>query len=1338
MSFVQGFAPPPLSLLSLPPPCEDELYAVGRLKGQSLLRSSRSSDVPSLQHSSSSTSMFLTPSLGTPEGRNGSKPARKRRSFDQRLQQTATSCTSNEGLVTIPAATSAFRNVLAAPFAATKALASSSSHTSSRPLRKARLATGNVTACDSQTSPCRNKSNHKSSWLPTIGGGAEQIEDVVRSRAEVDAGSSASDLWTGSIDAIDSYMDVLRRMEAHGTEKPPASTPAKADNAIMAAQASTKSDCQPLNVFSSTATPTPSNSPSRSKHKLFSWMRSACEVGPSINLNGFSSVTASDSAVGSLAAGDESSSIWPIDESLANSAQKSEKSGARLTCRGTMVPPTLEWGGAARQLWGQNHGHRHRDALGEAERSRISCSAECEACFIADSQDTEAHFERRATCTDSNFYAQGKKKCHKEDLLSHDTPQLTSWATFEKAYISSLLDVSVIPKKPNGIPAFQCCPDATPLDTGRLVAPQPPWEMHRLRTLYRTNPFTLPFDALTSLCDVLDEASSKLGVNSVWLHFMDREKLYQLKRDGLVPDSRSRAASFAGHMLLNRNNGMISRDVQKDWRFQGDSTNRCLVRFYASMPVLSSNGLPIAAVSAVDFSPRDDLELTHQLRQLARVIGSVLEAHHRREWCERICAMARNIHQLRHLLLLEDTFSFESTITSSTKNNRNRRHAIEKALSDAHDPEGVIAMGLYLTAADFRCLRSVLATVAIDTQMEVVCLVLLPLSNDKDSKQDPVILSMHDANEHQPLKRNADPSKDRAKFCCVPSRSFFSSLFAKTTDKTQKTVRNENKQGCTRYVLRQNLCLPNESTPKHENYFDGSGPWIELSDEERLASTIQATDMHPLTCSKLGKQRGFSASLTVPIARRANVGLAIALLTRKIDKIIGIEDLRYLEALRPFITNAFYSYGMASADDDCENVGSLGLIDTSVPAVGVSRTVDSSTRRLSRANSTLSTQSHITRHHRLRWRGKRSSVSISSAAPTPTLTNDVSILSHDRGLTHQKKAVTPLSQTLSTLSQKEPRLALLSCLQLQEWNETQRDDGRCLGAAAKETSWWPNATPTSAVEEDSEATSSSQCLWSPHASLGAQLPLRTFLSGGPPPPPRRRRGSASTNRALPQPDSCLDLSSMRDTPLLDDLLQVYGRYGSQDEGCGQCEDKWRGLGKAEPVKSISDASNDYSAEAEHIKMDADGAASPASFFSASEDSPCVAGSTAFALAHVIEHSPSEKTEENDGTSSRLSSLSRDTHFVPQHGRRDRAPSPQTPAPVDRDSTSGHLCFHLRFAARGEDDNESDSVAASEGGSDTFSISADYHCGHAIGSESDLRRACWSLADVSTSASPSSK
>lgn len=132
------------------------------------------------------------------------------------------------------------------------------------------------------------------------------------------------------------------------------------------------------------------------------------------------------------------------------------------------------------------------------------------------------------------------------------------------------------------------------------------------------------FDRLTRIV----AAALRVPIAAVTL--VDDHRQWFKSRIGLATTETPRSDSFCAHTMLE-SGAMVVSDATQDLRFNDNPlvVGDPHIRFYAGYPVVSSDGVPLGAVCAIDTAPR---EISQQelglLKDLAALVNEQLELRH--------------------------------------------------------------------------------------------------------------------------------------------------------------------------------------------------------------------------------------------------------------------------------------------------------------------------------------------------------------------------------------------------------------------------------------------------------------------------------------------------------------------------------------------------------------------------------------------------------------------------------------------------------------------------------------------------------------------------------------
>jgi GAF domain-containing protein len=129
------------------------------------------------------------------------------------------------------------------------------------------------------------------------------------------------------------------------------------------------------------------------------------------------------------------------------------------------------------------------------------------------------------------------------------------------------------------------------------------------------------YDELTAL------AAHICRVPVALISLVDEYRQWFKARVGLHRSQTSRDVAFCAHAILRRE-PLVVRDALKDKRFADSSlvTGKPHIRFYAGIPLLNSEGMPLGTLCVIDRQPRRLTSAQHwALQALARQAMALLE-----------------------------------------------------------------------------------------------------------------------------------------------------------------------------------------------------------------------------------------------------------------------------------------------------------------------------------------------------------------------------------------------------------------------------------------------------------------------------------------------------------------------------------------------------------------------------------------------------------------------------------------------------------------------------------------------------------------------------------------
>ena len=193
----------------------------------------------------------------------------------------------------------------------------------------------------------------------------------------------------------------------------------------------------------------------------------------------------------------------------------------------------------------------------------------------------------------------------------------------------------------------------------------PDHEKNRLATLYQYQILDTPaeavFDDLTNLAAQICDTPIAL------ISLVDAERQWFKSKLGLTVSETPRSVAFCNHAIL-QNQPLIVEDARKDPRFANNAlvTGKPYIRFYAGVPLITSNGLALGTLCVIDRIPR---QLTSKqitaLQILSRQVISQLELRQNLVGYERSESLL--IAQKRILELISTSTSINQALNAVTQ-----------------------------------------------------------------------------------------------------------------------------------------------------------------------------------------------------------------------------------------------------------------------------------------------------------------------------------------------------------------------------------------------------------------------------------------------------------------------------------------------------------------------------------------------------------------------------------------------------------------------------------------------------------------------------------------------
>ncbi|PWN32992.1 uncharacterized protein FA14DRAFT_80159 [Meira miltonrushii] len=455
--------------------------------------------------------------------------------------------------------------------------------------------------------------------------------------------------------------------------------------------------------------------------------------------------------------------------------------------------------------------------------------------------------------------------------------QLKDWDTFYTTYTLALLNFNDMPPSPKGVPEFDACPDATPTYSGMLYAPIPKWEGIRLQSFHRLGVLKQDKIVRERISDILDEMRFLLPKLKICLRYIDYDDIYHHSRDLIYRDAQTgRRQSVCAHTMLNRNLGMQVYNFREDWRFKLPE-NEFLIeddghtaydahiyqpfridhsikhyKFYTGVPILAADGLPMGVLSAWGKVPgRKNETLNLFLRQNARKIGTLLELGYCMNFVEKLEQMKLMYSNLpKHLPLLYDhskNIIYDVGPSHSTRSGS--REVFEVSICARN--------GLFVVPLEGEKVFSILVSIGSVTDFNCIYLaaITLPWASSTERRMD-ILAYVNDTDE--PMQKL--------------SYTFHEKLFDSASEP---------------YIVLQS------TNPALDPQIDGKEmPHAPFMNEDEFS---------------LNRER--VAGIFLAIKRNGKMGFVLGALVKSEDLVIGIEDLRFLQAVQVNIEEALTHFG---------------------------------------------------------------------------------------------------------------------------------------------------------------------------------------------------------------------------------------------------------------------------------------------------------------------------------------------------------------------------------------------------------------------------------------------
>lgn len=129
----------------------------------------------------------------------------------------------------------------------------------------------------------------------------------------------------------------------------------------------------------------------------------------------------------------------------------------------------------------------------------------------------------------------------------------------------------------------------------------------------------LDYDNLTAI------AAEICGTPISLISFVDKERQWFKSRHGIDVSETSRDYSFCAHAINDPHNVLIIEDSRKDERFFDNPfvTSDPNVIFYAGVPLINENGLPLGSICVIDHKPK--ILSQNQIRSLQALSDQIMK-----------------------------------------------------------------------------------------------------------------------------------------------------------------------------------------------------------------------------------------------------------------------------------------------------------------------------------------------------------------------------------------------------------------------------------------------------------------------------------------------------------------------------------------------------------------------------------------------------------------------------------------------------------------------------------------------------------------------------------------
>ena len=184
-----------------------------------------------------------------------------------------------------------------------------------------------------------------------------------------------------------------------------------------------------------------------------------------------------------------------------------------------------------------------------------------------------------------------------------------------------------------------------------------PLEYERLRQASVFASGVLAMRGNAKLQSIVERAAALLNTPIAAISVIDRDRQWFPVSIGLDIDATSREASFCAHAILSPGESFVVPDARTDERFAQNPlvTGRPSIRFYAGVPIVTAEGMPLGAICAIDQQSRPALT-PEQDRALKQLAAEAVEEIERVEHARRFAADAIEliVNQIRDAAARED------------------------------------------------------------------------------------------------------------------------------------------------------------------------------------------------------------------------------------------------------------------------------------------------------------------------------------------------------------------------------------------------------------------------------------------------------------------------------------------------------------------------------------------------------------------------------------------------------------------------------------------------------------------------------------------------------------